>query len=261
MSIGRSANSSYGTSDSGSNSSSTATSNSASQATSGQSVAFQDIFQSLYGNASQAAAGATAGAADLGAAAKQLFTGGSQFLQGLGSDPGTAYLQGRLGDDDSVLSGQLDQLRSQTGRLFSEEINPAITSRAVGGGNLGGGRQGVAQALGAEKAGQVFNSGATALISQNQQQKDAVAGQVMQGSLGAASTGLGALPGLLDLQTKGNNAELGIYSTLAGILGGPTTLNSSQSTSESSSLAEMISSAFGSSYNYGHGYEHHFGLT
>jgi hypothetical protein len=261
MSIGRSANSSYGFSDTSSNSSSNAVSQSSGQSTSGQSIAFEDVFNNLYRGASSAAGGAVAGAAELGQTARQLFTGGSQFLDSLGNNSGMDALNQRINDDGSVLNGQLDQLREQTGRLFSEEINPAITSRAVGGGNLGGGRQGVAQALGAEKAGQVFTSGATSLIANNQQQKDQAAAQVLQGTIGAASTGLGALPGLLDLQTKGNSAQLGVYSTLAGILGGPTTLSSSQSTQDSNSIATMISEAFGHSYNYGHGIEHHAGLT
>ncbi len=223
---------------------SAATSESLQQATSssnsGQTVAFGDLFSQLYGNASSAAGRAVAGAQELGATARQLFTGGSDFLSNLGKDAGTSYLTDRLNSDD-VQNAQLDTLREQTGRLFSEQINPAITSRNVSGGTLGGSRQGVAQALGAGTAADAFTQGATQILSNNQQQKDTAAAQVLQGSLQAASTGLGALPNLLNLATQGNNSELGIYSVLSSILGGPTTLTSSNSVSQS--LAQAFSQA------------------
>jgi len=223
---------------------------------SGQEVFGANMFQQLYGNAASAAGRAVAGAGELGNTARQLFTGGSQFLQGLGQDAGTSYLTDRLQNND-VQNAQLDTLREQTGRLFSENINPAITSRNVSGGTLGGSRQGVAQALGAGTAADAFTQGATQILTGNQQQKDAAAAQVMQGSLGAASTGLGALPGLLNLQTQGNNSELGIYGILSQIMGGPTTLSSSVSSSlakafsQASSQGTSKSSSFGVSLGLG----------
>lgn len=207
---------------------------------SGQTIAFEDMFRQLYGNASTAARGAVAGAGELGQTAKDLFSGGSQFLQGLGGDAGSRYLNERVNGSNEVLDENIAALREDTGRLFREELNPAITSRAVAGGTLGGGRQGVAQGLAAEAATQQFTRGATALRTADASQRDAVAGQIAQNSLQSASTGLGALPGLFDLATKGNNSELGVYSLLGSILGGPTTLSSSSS----SSLARAFSEAF-----------------
>jgi hypothetical protein len=231
-------------------------SNAVSQSTSGQSVAFGDLFSQLYGNASSAAGRAVAGAGELGATARQLFTGGSNFLSNLGQDAGTSYLTDRLQNND-VQTAQLDTLREQTGRLFSENINPAITSRNVQGGTLGGSRQGVAQGIGMGAAADAFTQGATQILSNNQQQKDTAAAQVLQGSLGAASTGLGALPNLLNLATQGNNSELGVYGVLSSILGGPTTLSSSQSTSISESLAK----AFSQATSQGSGKSSSFGLS
>jgi hypothetical protein len=170
-----------------------------------------------------------------------LFTGGSQFLQGLGADAGSSYLSDRLDANNPVLEQQISQLQQDTGRLFREELNPAITSRAVGGGTLGGGRQGVAQGLAADSAARVFTQGATALRAGDIASRDSVAQSIATNSLNAASTGLGALPSLLDVLQRGNNAELGVYSNLASILGGPTTLTQSGS----SSLAESLAQAYG----------------
>lgn len=210
----------------------------------------QDIFQSdvysqLYGNAAGAAGNAAVGAGQLRTAAQQLFTGGNQFLEQLGGDAGSAYIQDRLSGDNPVLEQQISQLQQDTGRLFREELNPAITSRAVAGGTFGGGRQGVAQGLAADSAARVFTQGATALRAGDITSRDAVAQSIAQNSLNAASTGLGSLPSLLDVLERGNNAELGAYSQLSGILGGPTTLTTAQSLARS--YGEQTSSSRGSS--------------
>lgn len=220
-------------------------SQSQSQSQSNQDIAFRDLYAGLYGNATGAANTAAANAGQLNTAAQQLFTGGSQFLQGLGGDAGSNYLESRLDSENPVLQEQISQLQQDTGRLFREELNPAITSRAVGGGTLGGGRQGVAQGLAAEGAARVFSQGATALRAGDVASRDAIAQSVATNSLNAASTGLGALPSLLDVLQKGNNAELGVYSNLSSILGGPTTLTQQSSESDSSSLAESLARAYG----------------
>lgn len=216
---------------------------------SSQQIAFADLFQQLYGNASGAASGAAAGAGELSAAAKQLFSGGMDVLSGLGGDVGTDYLTSRL-SDDSVLNAQLASLQDQSGKLFSEQLNPTITSRAVAGGTLGGGRQGVAQGVAMGQTQDAFMQAATQLMTANQSQKDAAASTIAANSLTAAGTGLGALPSLFDTLSAGNNAELGVYSNLSGILGGPTTLTTAQSESQNfgSSIQQALSSAFSQSF-------------
>lgn len=199
-------------------------------------VSTQDVFQGdtyaqLYGNASNAAANTAANAGQLRTAAQQLFTGGNQFLENLGGDAGTSYLNDRLSGDNPVLNEQIAGLQSDVGRLFREELNPAITSRAASGGTLGGGRQGVAQGLATESAGRLFTQGVTALRAGDVASRDAVAQSIAQNSLAASSTGLGALPSLLDVLERGNNAELGTYGQLSQILGGPTTLATSMARS------------------------------
>jgi hypothetical protein len=213
--------------------------------TSTQDVYQSDIFAQLYGNASTAAGGAAANAGQLRTAAQQLFTGGNQFLEQLGGDAGSAYLEDRLSANNPVLEQQITQLQQDTGRLFREELNPAITSRAVAGGTFGGGRQGVAQGLAAESAGRLFTQGATALRAGDVASRDAVAQSIATNSLQSASTGLGALPSLLEVLERGNNAELGVYGGLSQILGGPTTLTTAQSLAKS--FGEQTASSRGSS--------------
>lgn len=224
------------------------------QSTSGSSsretLAFEDIFASLYGGASTAAKSALMGAPELATAAKQLFAGGSQFMQGLGGGAGTDYMEERLSGDNPVLEDQIAGLREDAGRLFTEELNPAITSRAVAGGTLGGGRQGVAQGMAIDATQREFMRGATELRANDMNQRDSIAAQVASNSLTAASTGLGALPGMLDLLERGNNAELGVFGALSSILGGPTTLSESESSGQSTSdsVAQAFSKAFGQQY-------------
>lgn len=220
-----------------------------SQSQSRENIAFADMYSQLYGNASGAASRAASNAGMLEDAATQLFTGGNQFLQGLGGDAGSAYLGNRLSANNPVLEQQISQLQEDTGRLFREELNPAITSRAVSGGTLGGGRQGVAQGLAAGNVARAFTQGATALRAGDIASRDAVAQSIATNSLNAASTGLGALPSLLDVLERGSGAELGVYGQLSSILGGPTTLT--QSDSLASSLARSYGEQTSSSSGYG----------
>jgi hypothetical protein len=220
--------------------------------TSTQDVFQGDIFARLYGNASDAAGGAAVGAGALRTAAQQLFTGGNQFLEQLGGDAGSAYLEDRLTANNPVLEQQISQLQQDTGRLFREELNPAITSRTVSGGTFGGGRQGVAQGLAAESAARVFTQGATALRAGDIASRDAVAQSIATNSLNAASTGLGALPSLLEILERGNSAELGVYGQLSNVLGGPTTLTTAQSLAKAFGEQSSQSSGYGrsSSWNF-----------
>lgn len=225
------------------------TSRSASNAMSGgqsnQTIAFEELYRQLYGGASEAANSVAMQAPELRDAASQLFTGGSQFLQSLGSDAGTNYMTDRLNDDSGV-EDIIASMRTDAGALFSEELNPAITSRAVAGGTLGGGRQGVAQGVAQAQVARDFTSQAAGLRYADKQSKDAIAANIAGNSIAAASTGLGALPGMLDILERGQNAELAPYSNLAGILGGPTTLTSA--TDFSRSISESAGDAFSRSF-------------
>lgn len=220
-----------------------------------QDIAFKDFFAKLYqGSAGAADKALTAGAPQLMQIASQLFTGGTEFMQGLKDNSGVQYMQDRL-QNDSVVGQQIGQLKTDIGDFFQDEINPAITSRAAVSGNLGGGRQGVAQGLAAQAAAKQFTSGAVALRANDQQQRDSIAGQIAQNSLQAANTGLGALPSLLDIAERGANAELGIYSNFASILGGPQTLTQSHAADFSQAISQSAADAYSKSFgeNTSHG--------
>lgn len=218
------------------------------QSTSQQRIAFEDLYAGLFGGATAAAGRAAMGAPELASTASQLFTGGTQFLQNLGSNAGTDYMTGRLTGANPQLEQAIAALKADSASLFTDELNPAITSRAVAGGTLGGGRQGVAQGIAMGRANQQFTTQAAALRYGDIAAKDAIAANVAQNSIAAASTGLGALPGMLDLAERGNNAELGAFASLASILGGPTVLGESQSTNFQESTAQSLSEAFARAY-------------
>lgn len=223
----------------------TSTSYGSSVGGSNQNIAFEDLYRQLYGGANSAAGAAAANAPELANAARGLFTGGTDFLSGLGHDQGTEYLQSRLSGDNPQLQQQADLLREDTGRLFTDNINPAITSRAVAGGTLGGGRQGVAQGIAADALGRSYAAGDVALRSNDIAARDAAAMAVSSNSIASANTGLGALPGLLDVAARGAEAPLASYSSLAAIMGGPTTLTNSFSSATQQSIANAFSRASG----------------
>lgn len=227
------------------------TSLSSSESTSGQTVFNSDMITQLMQKAGMAADGAVQGG-DLASAAKQLFSGGSNFLQSLQSpsDAGTSYLTDRLNNSDAA-DAQILQLQKDTGLLFTDQFNPAITSDAVSSGNLGGGRQGVAQGIAMDSLARQFSSQAATIRSNDQAQKDQAASTIAGNSLTAANTGLGALPGLLSVVGQGQNADLDVYSKLAQIYGSPTTLSSSQSTSASAAIANAIAKSFGTNQSSG----------
>jgi hypothetical protein len=245
-----SASNSYGYSGAQSGDVSRSNSNSLSggSSSSGQEIAFSDMFRSLYGGASDAAANVAMGAPELQSTAKQLFTGGSQFLQSLGGNAGTNYQESRLNGTNPDVENLIASMKTDAGNLFSDQINPAITSRAVAGGTLGGGRQGVAQGVAAAQVANDFTRNAAQIRYSDVQNKDAIAANVAGNSIAAAGTGLGALPGMLDIFERGQNAELAPYSSLSQILGGPTTLSSSESSNFAESTAQSAADAFSRSF-------------
>lgn len=227
-----------------------------------QNIAFEDLYRQMFAGATDAAAKGVASGDELGATARDLFTGGTNFLDTLGgSDAGSEYLRSRLSTDNPVLDQQINLLREDTGRLFSEQLNPAITSRAVAGGTLGGGRQGVAQGLASEAAARTFTEGATQLRANDMNLRDAAAMSIATNSLQGASTGLGALPSLLDLATDSASPELGIYSKLASILGGPTILSTSMAEAFSKSFGESTSDSHGTSSSQGTSKSRNFNMS
>ncbi len=215
----------------------------ASVAGSEQNIAFEDVFARLFSGAEGAAAGLDPSM--LTDAANQLFMGGTNFLSGIGADDGSNFLRDRLSSDNAVLEEQIDLLGEDLGSFFNEELLPGITSDAVAGGQLGGGRQGVAEGRAIAEVGDQFTRGATALRAGDINARDNVASTLAGNSIAGASVGLSGVPSLLGAADVGFSAALAPHERLAGILGGPTTLGSSYSTS--ADFARAWSESFGAS--------------
>lgn len=212
-----------------------------------QRIANADILAQLY----QGALSAVPSAGLFQGQAAQLFEGGLSILDRLGVGAGQDFLRSRVSGESPVLQEQISALSSDLGRFFREELNPAITARAVAGGTLGGGRQGVAQGRAIDAVSREFQRGATELRARDIAARDAAASALMAGETAAAGTALGALPGLLGIAESSFAAPLAPFQALAQIIGGPTVLTEagSQATqfaeSTSESIARAISEMFG----------------
>lgn len=243
FSFGGSSSSSQSQSQSREEAFSSSVSGGASQQSSEQSIAFEDVFARLFGGAEGAAMGLDPSM--LTQAANSLFSSGTGFLGNIGGDAGSRYLEDRLSGDNAVLQEQIDALGSDLGQFFNEQIMPGITSEAVAGGALGGGRQGVAQGMGADAIARQFAQGATALRAGDINARDAAAGTLAGNTIQGAAVGLQGLPALAGLADMSMSAGLAPYERLAAILGGPTVLGSSQGSSFD--FARAMSESWGES--------------
>jgi len=238
FSFGSSASQQGSTSSSISGGTSVSGSQDQSSSRSGQQVAFEDVFARLFGNAEGVAGNLDTSL--LTTAANQLFAGGTDFLSGIGGDAGSAFMRERLAGGDSLLNGQLDLLQADIGELFREELLPGIQREAVGAGQLGGGRQGVAEAGALEAASEAFTRGAVDLRTREQAQRDTIAGDLAQNSIQGATAGLAGIPGLLDVAAGGITAQTAPLEFLAAILGDQSILTQASSQSSGQSFANAM---------------------
>lgn len=211
-----------------------------SNSSSSQNIAFSDLYSKLFGGATDSAMAGIASGPQLGAAAKGLFSGGLDLFDNLqGQDIGSSYMTDRLSSQNPVLNQQIAALGGDASKLFREQLLPAIQQSGVETGTLGNDREGVATAQGMDYVTQDFLKNATALRANDVNRRDSIAAQIAGNTLQGASTGLGALPTLMDTLINSESPELGIYANLAKILGGPTVLGTSQS------VAQAFSKSFG----------------
>lgn len=218
---------------------------SVSQAASRDRIAFEDVFSRLFSSAEGSAAGLDPSL--LTDASNQLFAGGTEFLEGIGGDAGTAFLTERLADRDTLEAEQIDQLQTDIGKLFQEELLPGITSEAVAGGQLGGGRQGVAQTGATEAAAEAFTRGSLDIRQQNQAQLDELAAGVASRNIQGAQVGLAGGDSLAALAELGFGADFRSIQMLAEVFGGPQTLTESLSSGIAEDFARSFSDSFGRS--------------
>lgn len=223
---------------------------SGSQGTSSSRLAFEDVFNNMYGNATGAASRAAELTPLLQGEAASLFSSGNQFLQQLGGGAGADYLESRITGENPLVDQQIGSLGDDLGRFFREELNPEITSQGVAGGTLGGGRQGVAQGMAIDRVAREFQKGALGFRTADMEARDSAARDLTALENQGAGMGLQNLNSMFDLRQSGALAELSPYQGLSSILGGPTVMQDSQSSSfsESESVARALSEALGFSY-------------
>ena len=212
---------------------------SSSQSSSSQDVFSADLFRQLFGDASNIAGNIdTSGLTD---AANQLFTSGQGFLgslqeQAAGTDVSGEFLSSRISGEGGFVDENISALGEDLGQFFNEQLLPGITSQAVAGGQLGGGRQGVAQGKAIESVGREFRRGSLDIRNADLQQRTEAARTLSATKLSASQAGLAGVQSQFDLANAATLTPFSPFLTLAQILGDTTVLSQSQSTSKSMSL-------------------------
>ena len=215
-------------------------SKSSSQSTSTQDVFAADLFRKLFGEASNVAGGIdTAGLTER---ANELFDSGTGFLGDLqeisaGEDVSGQFLSSLISGEGGFVDENIAALSEDLGQFFNEELLPGITSEAVGGGQLGGGRQGVAQGKAVESIGREFRRGSLDIRNADLRQRQDAARTLSAQRLSASQAGLTGAQQQFDLANAATLAPFSPFLTLSQILGSPTTLTQSQSSSKSKSLS------------------------
>ncbi len=211
-----------------------------SSSSSSQSIFESDIFAQLFGDASNIAGNINT--SGLTKAANELFNSGQGFLGDLqsiasGDDISGQFLQDRISGEGGFVDENIAALGEDLGQFFNEELLPGITSEAVGGGQLGGGRQGVAQGKAIESVGREFRRGSLDIRNADLRQRQDAATALSGQRTTAAQAGLVGAQQQFDLANAATLAPFSPFLTLAQIIGDPTTLTESESSSSGRSLS------------------------
>ena len=180
---------------------------------------------------------------------QDLFAQGQQALGGLTDNTFLDQLGAQAGGNPDLVAAQTGQLSDVLSQQFNEQINPAITSQAVGGGTLGGGRQGVAQGLGIQGQQRALAAGNVGFQTADaaRSQQAAQAGGQLFGQGAQAQAGL--LPGLQQLLAGPQNQQLQSLMGLISGIGAPTVLNQQSAFDQ----AQATSTGKSSGFNVGFG--------
>ncbi len=157
-----------------------------------------------------------------------------------GTDVSGEFLSSRISGEGGFVDENIAALGEDLGQFFNEQLLPGITSEAVGGGQLGGGRQGVAQGKAIESVGREFRRGSLEIRNADLRQRTEAATALSAQKLSASQAGLTGVRQQFDLANAATLAPFSPFLTLAQILGSPTTLTESQSTAKSKSLSLSV---------------------
>jgi len=161
---------------------------------------------------------------------------GQQALQGLGGlvsgdNPFLQQLAQRAEQGNPFLDQVISQTQGDIGRNFQENILPAIGGAAAGLGQRGGARQGVAEGIAARDAQRLGADAATNLRFQGFGQQGNDLRSILANQQGALSQTFPALGGQFGLSTAQVSAPFLGLQQLQGLLGDPSILNQSKSSS------------------------------
>lgn len=223
-----------------------------------QRLAFSDLFGQLYGEATAATTAFDREdqiSSSIRDNANALFSGGTSFLQNLESGgEGADYLRSRITAEGTV-DEQIGFLQEDLSRFFNEELLTGIRRSAVGSGTYGGSRQGVNEALAAREVAGQFARGVTDIRQRDLDARTAAAADLFGLESSAAATGLAGLTTVADVGERAALADLAPYEALAGILGDPTVVGESRTSSQSRDQSFSFGSSSGKSggFNLGFG--------
>ena len=210
------------------------------------------FFQQMYGMGS----GLLGQQQNVGGAAQgmvnQFMPGIMQGFGGLGNIAQTGGPVGMYANAMNPFSGQqVQQFGQQLGDFFNQQLLPGIAGNAVAAGQLGGGRQGVAQGMAAQDMLQQFQQGATGIMNNAYNTGANAANAATQAMMGAGSSLPGFAADAFNLGMSPFNAAWSPLQQMAGLLGGPTVLGQSEGGSSSQSTSRGRGSSLG--FNMGGG--------
>ena len=170
------------------------------------------------------------------------------LIGGLTDNPFLQALQAQAGGNPELVAAQTQQLGSDLGRFFNEQLVPGINSAGQSAGQFGGSRGQIGRGLAAQGVTEQFQRGATGF-----QQADA-ARSLQASQFGGqlfgqgAQAGLQGLQGIFGLAQAPFNQQFGILGQLASIFGDPTVL--SQQSAFDFGTSQQQSSSRGSSFSF-----------
>lgn len=172
--------------------------------------------------------------------AQGLFNQGQQFGQMGVNNQFLGALGQQAGGNPDLVASQTAQL-GQDISTFTGQLQAGNRRDAVGGGFLGGGRQGVAEGITNQGATDAFARGALGFQTadaQRAQQAAAIGG----GLLGqGAATGLGGLGQQFGLLQAPFQSQFNSALSLADIIGGPSILSQQESQSQGRQSSDSFS--------------------
>ena len=171
------------------------------------------------------------------------------LIGGLTDNPFLQALQSQAGGNPELVGQQTEQLGSDLGRFFNEQLVPGINSQGQQAGQFGGSRGGIGRGLAAQGVTEQFQRGSTAFQTADAQRSQQAAGLGGQLFSQGSQAGLQGLQGIFGLASAPFNQQFDILGQLASIFGDPTVLNRQSSFDFGRSQQQQTSR--GSSFSFG----------